>query len=188
MCNKKSFFFSLRGALTAIAITTMTMAMFSIAYAQTSPLLTENKNCINCHENLYFLHDTGKWFCIKESPMQCIDCHGGNPNAITQNKAHANRKAHPIINGDVTKCQECHPEECDGRVIKFDQQAGISKVLIAEPYQPVLQIIVSEQPLVEPSKQPRESASWVSAMEIIVLIVVVGLALSVFVLRKEHHK
>ncbi len=178
---------SLWVAFTAITIIIITMAMSSNVYAQTYPLLTENENCINCHENLYFLHDTGKWFCIKESPMQCIDCHGGDPSAITQEEAHANRKAHPIINEDVTKCQECHPEECDRRVIKFDQQAGISKILIAESYQP-MPITISEQPLAEPVNQPVESASWISAMEIIVLIVIVGLALSVFGLHKARRK
>ena len=116
--------------------------------------------------------------------MQCVDCHGGDPSAVTQEEAHANRKAHPIINEDVTKCQECHPEECEGHVIKFDQQAGISKILISEPYLPVMPIIVSEQLLAEPANQPGESASWISAMEIIVLVVIVGLALSVFILRK----
>lgn len=44
-------------------------------------------NCIACHEDLYFLHDTGKWYCLKESPMSCVDCHGGDPSATTREDA-----------------------------------------------------------------------------------------------------
>jgi hypothetical protein len=120
--------------------------------------------------------------------MQCVDCHGGDPYAVTQEDAHANRKAHPVINDDVSKCQECHPEECAERVTKFDQQAGISKVLVAEPYQPIMPTIVSGQPSAELARQSMEPANWISAMEIVVLVVIMGLALSVFALRKARRK
>lgn len=188
MCKKKSFFFSLRGAVVFVVILILSIAMSSSAYAQLHSPQTGDNNCINCHADLYFLHDTGKWFCIRESPMQCVDCHGGDPYAITQEAAHANRKAHPVINDDVSKCQECHPEECDERVSKFDQQAGISKVLVAEPYQPIMPIIVSGQPSAALESQPVKPASWFSAMEIVVLVVIMGLALSVFALRKARRK
>jgi hypothetical protein len=95
----------------------------------------DHGTCIKCHEDLYFLHDTGNWFCIRESPMRCVDCHGGDPFAINKEEAHTNRKAHPIINGDISKCQECHPAECNERLVKFETVAGISDVRVALPYQ-----------------------------------------------------
>ena len=34
---------------------------------------------MSCHEDLYFLHDTGKLFCLNEkTAMNCVGCHGGN--------------------------------------------------------------------------------------------------------------
>lgn len=86
--------------------------------------------CIRCHENLYYLHDTGKWFCIAKSPMQCIGCHGGDPTATTKEVAHQNRTAHPVINGDPTTCKQCHIEDCAERVAAFDAIAGISPVVL----------------------------------------------------------
>ena len=97
-----------------------------VVQAQTSEV---KPACLRCHEDLYYLHDTGKWFCVSESPMQCVSCHGGDPTAITKDAAHLNRTAHPIINGNTTTCRQCHVENCAERVSKFDAIAGISPVV-----------------------------------------------------------
>jgi hypothetical protein len=97
----------------------------------------EEPGCIRCHEDLYYLHDTGKWFCISKSPMQCIGCHGGDPTATTKEAAHQNRTAHPVINGATTTCQQCHIADCNARVAEFDAIAGISLVvLVSTPIGP----------------------------------------------------
>jgi len=96
---------------------------------------TEQK-CVVCHEDLYLLHDKGNWFCLKESPMTCTDCHGGNPDTTTKADAHARRTPYPIVNGDISKCQQCHPEKSFERVSYFDQNAGISDIAVAIPYTP----------------------------------------------------
>lgn len=186
MCIKKILFRSAQIAFVGIAITITVLSISSKVYAQESTPASENGTCISCHENLYFLHDTGNWFCIREAPMRCVDCHGGNPSALTQAEAHADRKAHPILNEDISKCQECHPEECSERVTKFDQVAGISAVLVAVPYQPKPNLPIEEvqAPLVtEPVSHP----AWISFIEVIALILITGLALVIYFVHKAHH-
>jgi hypothetical protein len=89
----------------------------------------ENNNCLNCHENLYLLHDTGNWFCLRESPMACSVCHAGDPTALTMHQAHQSRTAHPVVNEDITRCQACHQEAAVERVHTFHALAGIHSVI-----------------------------------------------------------
>jgi hypothetical protein len=186
MCIKKNLFHSAGIALVGFIITIMTMATSSHVYAQESPPIVENGTCASCHEDLYFLHDTGNWFCIREAPMRCVDCHGGDPYTFEQEAAHANRQPHPIINEDVSKCQECHPAECDERVQKFDSVAGISDVMVSLPYQPKPTTVL-EQPLDTQTGEAVEYPGWVSAREILVLALIAGLAFIIYFVRKTHH-
>ncbi|RPJ24039.1 MAG: hypothetical protein EHM33_19105, partial [Chloroflexi bacterium] len=112
--------------LSLIGIAIVTLSLNTPVQAQSIPTNGPENNCMNCHEDLYFLHDTGNWYCLRESSMRCVDCHGGDQEAITREAAHFSRAAHPVIDEDVSKCQECHPEECSERVELFDQTAGIS--------------------------------------------------------------
>jgi len=154
-------------------------------HAQAATPIADQGTCIKCHENLYFLHDTGNWFCIRESPMRCVDCHGGDPSSLKQEEAHVNRKVHPIINEDVSKCQECHPAECNERVMRFDQVAGISDVLAAVLYQPE-PTITSERSLDAPPGEPAEYPGWISAMEIMTPILILALVLVIYLVRSRR--
>ena len=98
--------------------------------------------------------------------MACVDCHGGNPATRTKDAAHLNRSPHPVINEDISKCQECHPDECYERVNLFDQSAGIGKVLIAVPYVPVSH---SKDEITATSRE--ESGTWVGLMDFVPLLV-----------------
>jgi hypothetical protein len=186
MCKRKIDCLYLSIALIGIAILMIPSGGPIYVYAQESTPLADYGTCIKCHEDLYFLHDTGKWFCIRESPMGCVDCHGGDPYAINQEEAHASRKAHPILNEDASKCQECHPAECDERVAKFDRIAGISSVLLAIPFQQT-PIIRSEQPLGMTVTEPVETPVWISAIEIVVPLLITGLAFAVYFVHKRRH-
>jgi hypothetical protein len=155
-------------------------------HAQESTPQVDHGTCIKCHEDLYFLHDTGNWFCIRESPMCCVDCHGGNPTSLSKEEAHANRKAHPIINDDISKCRECHPAQCTERVAKFDQVAGISNVLIAVPYEPK-PVPVSEQlPSQPPVINSVEFINWISAMEMITPVLLISLGLVIYLVHRRR--
>jgi hypothetical protein len=142
-------------------------------------------NCISCHEALYFLHDTGNWYCLKESPMSCVDCHGGDPSATAKEQAHLDRAAHPVLNEDRSKCQECHPEECAERVKLFDQTAGISQVLVAAPYTPTYSIEEDAAVSVGVSRQGQQPGSVLIFWEIIPLVLLAGLALTIYLIRRH---
>jgi hypothetical protein len=159
----------------------------SAVQAQEAIPTADHGTCIKCHENLYFLHDTGNWFCIRESPMRCVDCHGGDPSSLQQEIAHASRAAHPVIDEDVSKCQECHPAECDERVTKFNQMSGISNVPVAVPYQP-MSIVSSEQSQQTQSSESAEHPDWISVMEIITPILISGLMLVIYFSQRRRQK
>jgi hypothetical protein len=42
---------------------------------------------LSCHEDLYYLHDTGKWYCITEHADRCTNCHDGQEPAPNQEEA-----------------------------------------------------------------------------------------------------
>jgi hypothetical protein len=157
------------------------------AHAQSVPANGGEDKCMTCHENLYFLHDTGNWFCLRESPMRCVDCHSGDPEAVTQEKAHSNRAAHPVINADISKCQECHPEECDERVEFFDQTAGISQVRVAAPYTPIHSTEMTANETADIPGQ-EQSNGLHPFWEIIPLVVIAGLALIIYMIHHTFHK
>ena len=157
----------------------------TIAYANEHAPTPRQENCINCHEDLYFLHDTGNWYCLKESPMSCVDCHGGDLLATTQEQAHIKRTAHPVLNDDISKCQECHPEECTERVKLFDRTAGISQVLVAAPYTPADSIEESAAVGVGLTQQEQQPSRLPVFWEIIPLALLAGLALTIYLIRRN---
>lgn len=152
---------------------------------------TGKDNCVSCHEDLYLLHDTGNWFCLRESPMSCVDCHGGNPEAVTQETAHLHRATHPIVNEDTSKCRECHPAEYDKRVEMFDQRAGISQIRVAAPYSPAHPANTTS--LIASTGQTEEQSGGLPVLWITTLLIVIAsLTLITFIIhhtfRKEHNQ
>ena len=170
-------------AFTVLVVAALFTAIFTqSAQAQAPPAVT-NDNCLNCHENLYLLHDTGNWYCLRESPMTCTQCHGGNPGALTQEEAHTGRAVHPVFNEDISKCQECHPEKCDERVELFSQVAGIDEVLVAAPFTPAPQVD-------EPATilfQEQQAYTWINLLEILPIVLVAGAAVIIYGLYSLRH-
>jgi hypothetical protein len=186
MYGKKSFSFCLLVA--ALGFSLLLLPFFAVSPAQAGSLTQDidNGNCIKCHEDLYFLHDTGNYFCIRESPMRCVDCHGGDPVATTQETAHFDRSAHPIVNEDISKCQECHTEEeeCCECISKFDQLAGIKEVKLVSP------VPVSSVPNQTTGLTPFEEQdpfSGLLTLEILPLFVIISIALTIYILHKARH-
>lgn len=137
-------------------------------------------NCIVCHENLYYLHDTGKHFCVTEARQRCADCHGGDPSATEKDAAHHHRSAHPVVNEDVTTCQQCHPTDCEQYVQKFSQVAGISPVFVSA--KPDLMLI---EPGI-PARQPEPPAAWTLFLPILAGAALIVLALAAFAAHLRH--
>jgi hypothetical protein len=169
-----------------VLICLITVIMLFNTPVQAQSISTDPGNCVNCHENLYFLHDTGNWFCLRESPMGCVDCHGGDPAAVTRETAHLERAAHPVINDDVSTCQECHAEECAEHVALFDQTAGLSQILVSAPYTPAYS--PADHASTHKNAQ-EEPGSLLMVQEVIPLFLLVGLALTVYLIYSaRHHK
>ena len=118
--------------------------------------------------------------------MTCTECHGGDLSALTEEEAHTGRAAHPVISEDISKCQECHPMECNERVEMFDQVAGISEIRLAVPYSPVLR---AEAPDAAEAQTRQETSPWIDLWELLPIVLVAGAALLVYaVYRIRHHR
>ena len=176
---------SLVWGITIVGMLFLVFSKPAVAHAVEPAPTPAQGNCINCHIDLYFLHDTGNWYCLKESPMSCVDCHGGNPSATAQEQAHLDRAAHPILNDDISKCQECHPEECAEHVKLFDQTAGISQVLVAAPYTPADSIEESAPVGVGLTQQEQQPSRLPIFWEMIPLALLAALALTIYFIRRH---
>ena len=184
MLEKKRSPFYLSILVIGVFILLVMVSTPATVYADDPHPTSDNGNCITCHEDLYFLHDTGNWYCLKESPMACVDCHGGNPIANTEELAHTERTAHPVINDDISKCQQCHPNECTERLQIFDETAGISKILVAAPYNPSYSSDYIPANLVEAEQEP---VIWVNALEILPMLFVIGITLIAYLAYRVRH-
>ncbi|MEW6094251.1 MAG: hypothetical protein AB1531_09830, partial [Chloroflexota bacterium] len=97
----------------------------------------ETSSCLDCHENLYYNYDTGKHYCLTEASTRCMDCHEGDPEAIQEQAAHVGLVAYPIVNGDISRCESCHPQDAQAHVDTFAARAGYSPTVhIARQAQP----------------------------------------------------
>lgn len=96
-----------------------------------------DNSCLSCHEDLYYLHDTGCWYCMVDAHRdRCIDCHEGNAASFKAEESHVGMLRHPHEN-DGAKCKQCHIEEVDARLDTFDDKGGFEKVIKPIAYTPV---------------------------------------------------
>lgn len=95
----------------------------SVVQAQEATPQTDDTNCLACHDDLYYLYDTGKWHCLCQASPSCIHCHGGQPEVANADLAHAGMITNPLQE-DAAACQRCHPDEYQQRVDEFMAMAG----------------------------------------------------------------
>lgn len=114
---------------------TISLALVSPVQAQ-EPTPENDQNCVSCHEDQYYLFDSGKWYCLCEAPMHCIYCHGGRTDSYIEEVAHEGLVLYPTRE-HAEQCQTCHTEDYMARVTKFSAIAGISSspvpILTATP-------------------------------------------------------
>lgn len=97
------------------------------AVVPTQPEIAQPEQaCNSCHDNQYYLYDRGKAYCVAQARTRCVDCHNGDPTALDIAIAHTNLVAKPVIAGDYSKCQSCHPRDTMRRVDRFAAIAGFS--------------------------------------------------------------
>ena len=152
-----------------VAASIAIVASASPAAAQT-PTLEKDDSCIACHEDLYVLHDTGKWFCLCEVRARCTDCHGGVVGELDEQAAHLGMIANPIT-GDPDRCHSCHPADYEARLSKFAARGGLSSTPCPIEPAPV--------PIAAPPETPSPDAGlavWQTAILAILGVAFAGLA------------
>ncbi len=141
--------------------------------------------CLNCHEDLYYNYDTGKYYCLTEASTRCVDFHAGYPLAAQEQAAHVGLVAYPIVNGDISRCESCHPQDAQAHVDTFAARAG---------YSPTVHMARQAQPstTLETSPIDEETAALVldkkAALGIsVILTVIAGLLVFCILTHKACH-
>lgn len=130
----KSWFLVLAAALFLAGVLTL-LSRPAQAFAARDSDAAAN-SCLSCHEDLYFLHDTGCLYCITDHADRCVDCHEGDAAAMKKEVAHVGLLARPQEHNGA-KCLECHtPKEAQARLAEFASKEGFDTVIQAEPYTP----------------------------------------------------
>ena len=117
----------------------VTLSLPAQASAEKMADAVEN-SCLSCHENLYYLHDTGRYCCITEHKDRCVNCHEGNATTLKKGESHVGLIAHPQENNGA-KCRECHsPDIVRARLAEFASIGGFDTVIKADEYMPSVQV------------------------------------------------
>jgi hypothetical protein len=127
--------------LTAVLFV-IALAMLSLPSQASAEKMTDGVDnfCLTCHEDLYYLHDTGKYCCVTEHKDRCINCHEGNAKTMKVEGAHVGLVAHPQENNGE-KCLECHtPEVVQTRLTEMASTVGFDTVIKANTYTHSVQI------------------------------------------------
>jgi hypothetical protein len=110
----------------------LTLPVGASAAASRDPI---TNSCLSCHEDLYYLHDSGKYYCITEHKDRCVNCHEGNANVMKKDESHTGLIAHPQKD-EGAKCQQCHPDDTQARLATFASLGGYKPVMDAVAYTP----------------------------------------------------
>ena len=134
--------------------------------------------CTTCHENLYLLHDTGKWYCSCKRRADCTVCHSGQADTFDEDLAHQGLIANPIQDNPAA-CQSCHGEDYEDYIKRFALIAGVSQPPPSGPtYVPAsLDIEARSKPSGALVFVGKSYAAW----QLIGMGLVVGLLLGIFV-------
>ena len=151
----QAFFLSMICAGTLIILLIGFFAV-SPALAQEETPPPEECQCRQCHEEQYYLYDTGKWYCLCKAPMTCVHCHGGNGLETNADLAHKEMLANPFSN-HAAVCQECHKEESQAHVNEFVALAGAGSMPVSLESQPAFRT-AAPQPF--PKSAPRAFGFW----------------------------
>jgi len=147
-------------ALTATILVVL-FGMLSLpvqASAQTAG--ASDNSCLTCHEDLYYLHDSGCSYCMTPALRdRCVDCHEGDPTTMKVELSHLGMLPHPQENSGA-KCLECHKQdELAGVLNTFDANGGFDVVIKAESHAPDYQV-EADFPKVEEVSPLAASWKW----------------------------
>ena len=118
-----------------------------------------SNSCFTCHEDLYYLHDTGKYYCITEHKDRCVNCHEGNAAVMNKDESHLGLIAHPQKD-DGANCQQCHPEDTQERLATFASLGGFKPVIEVASYYTPSGTVVAGFPETSESNLIIENLPW----------------------------
>jgi len=130
---------------TVLSVGIMVLDVFPVQASASQMLLQDplnNSSCYSCHEDLYYLHDTGKAYCLTVYKDHCVNCHSGNPKVMDKDQSHLGLIAYPQKD-DGAKCQECHIQDAQARLATFASLGGYKEVVEVTPYTPNNNVAVS---------------------------------------------
>jgi hypothetical protein len=129
-------------SLTLAALAILFVITFAVVSApgqvSAAPIMINSieNSCLSCHEDLYYLHDTGCWYCMTDVHKdRCTDCHEGNATSYKEEEAHLGLLRHPQEN-DGAKCKQCHTEDFKQRLDTFDAKVGFDPAVETVAYVP----------------------------------------------------
>ena len=169
--------FSLIGLSILVLVLTFSTVNASVVSAQneTTPPVSP---CASCHENLYLLHDTGKWYCMCKRRADCTVCHAGRADTYDEELAHQGLVANPIQDNPAA-CQSCHADNYEEYIERFALIAGVS-----QPHPPGPTYLPASLAIEAPA-EPAGALVFVGktyvAWQLIGLGLLTGLLLGVFV-------
>jgi hypothetical protein len=126
---------ALIAVLLVTAPTLLSKPNYAFAAQTKTVVSTTSSSCFTCHEDLYYLHDMGKSYCVTEHKDRCVNCHEGNANVMNKDESHLGLIAYPQKD-DGAKCQQCHTQDAQVRLAKFASLGGYKTVIEAGPYTP----------------------------------------------------
>lgn len=110
------------------------------AHAQ-EPTPENNADSVVCHEHQYYLYDSGKWYCLCETPVRCTERRGGRTDTLVKDLVYKSLDANPMQE-NVTVCQDCRPGYYQSQVVKLASIVWINTTPLPFPtYKPVAQIV-----------------------------------------------
>jgi hypothetical protein len=121
-------------AMTVTLLASLWLILGKPVQVAAAPLANSSSNsCLTCHEDRYYLHDTGRYYCMTERADRCVNCHQGNPAAIDEAASHLGLIAHPQENNGE-KCLQCHAQDVQVRLEKLASAADNKTVVQTIPY------------------------------------------------------
>ena len=148
-------------ALASTFLGALLLLLILPAYVSAAPATDSSSNsCLTCHEDLYYLHDTGKYYCLTEHADRCVNCHQGDPTMMNEAASHRGLIPHPQ-HDNGQKCNQCHPQDAQARLDTFASVAGYKPVIQASPYTPTAEA-TSGFPAVSENHPFFQSLRWLA--------------------------
>jgi hypothetical protein len=163
-------------ALAMTLLVALSLLLSLPARVSAAPVADSSSNsCLTCHEDLYYLHDMGKYYCITEHADRCVNCHQGDPTTMNEADSHLGLIAFPHQDSGQ-KCGQCHPQDTQARLDTFASLAGYKPVIQASLYTPAVEA-TSGFPAVSETHPLLQILPWVAGA---IVLFGIWLALVIF--------